>query len=108
MARSYTPRRACWRIRPTSLSMIPTHWNFLETQTRAISDIQQLHVETETIDRCSLNNWTAGTHAKSFEATLRIPEGKTGGQSDGQIKHAATLFTPPWLVNANQAAIKRP
>src|SRR6266545_548767 len=88
--------------------MVPTHWNFLESQTRAISDIKQLHVETKTIDCCSFNNWTAGTHTKSFETTLGVPEGKTGRQSHRQIKQTATLFTAPGLVHANQAAIKRP
>src|SRR6266498_948384 len=88
--------------------VIPTHWNFLESQTRAITDIKQLHIETKTIDCRPFNNRTAGTHTKSFETTLRVPEGKTSGQSHCQIEHSATLFTAPRLVNANQATIKRP
>src|SRR5207244_8597763 len=75
-----------------ALGMVPAHGNFLEPQTGAVSDIKQLHVETETIDGRTFDNRPAGAHAKSFEATLRVPKGKTGRQSHREVENATTLF----------------
>ena len=72
-----------------------------------MGNIQQLHIKTEAIDCRSFNNRPADAHAKSLEATLRVPEGKTGRQPHSEIENAAALFAPPRLVNANQTSVKR-
>src|SRR5207302_10018518 len=65
-----------------------------------------LDIETESINLRGCNQRSAYAHAKSFETTLRVPKRKTRRHTDDQIEDATSLFASPWLMNANQAAIK--
>src|SRR6185436_18949482 len=80
LAESLVPVRC--RVDLASLGMIPTHRHFAQSQARTVCDKEQLNIETESIDCRSFNNRPAGAHAEGFEATLRIPEGKAGRQTD--------------------------
>jgi hypothetical protein len=70
-----------------------------------MSNIEQLDIETESVDCRSFNNRPTGAHAEGFESTLRIPEGQAGRQTDSEIEDAAALFATPGLVNTNQARV---
>src|ERR1700752_1145014 len=72
--------------------VVPTHRNLFELQTRTISEIQQLDVKSKPVDRGGFDKRPAHAHAKSFEATLRVPERHSGGHANNQIKDASTLF----------------
>src|SRR5437870_11100716 len=87
--------------------MIPAHRYFPKAQTRKMRQINQFDVKTKPIDLRGFNQGPADTHAKGFESALRVPKRQASRQSHDQIKSAASLFSAPWLMHANQPSIER-
>src|SRR5438552_6834409 len=69
--------------------------------------VNQLDVKTEPIDLRRFNQRAARAHPECFEAALRVPKRKTCRQTNHQIKHPATLFPSPGLMDADQTSIQR-
>src|SRR5215217_3096776 len=57
-----------------ALVVVPSDRNLFQVQTCAESQVQQLHIKSEAIDRRRFNQRPAHAHAKSFKAALRVPE----------------------------------
>src|SRR6266545_7790330 len=87
--------------------MVPAYRNLPHSQAGAMGQIKQLYVKTETIYGCAFNNGSADAHSKRFEATLRVPERKSGCQPHHEIEDATALFAPPGLVYSDQAPVQR-
>src|SRR4030095_4639676 len=86
--------------------VVPPYRYLLKSQSGTICQIQQLNVETETIDCRSFDERSAHLHAKCLEAALRIPKRQPGCESDHQIENSASLFPPPRLVNADERTVE--
>src|SRR5205823_4853000 len=89
-----------------ALSMVPTHWNFANSQTGPMREIQQLHVECEAFDPRCFKNRSARLQAKRFKSALSVPKRQPSGEAHQQIKNAASLLSTPRLTNSDQAAIQ--
>src|SRR6266496_1009935 len=100
------PEAVAHHVYFASFIMVPTYRYLFQLQAGAISQIEQLNIETEAVDCCRFHQWPADAHAKSLEATLSVPEREARGQTHGQVKNASSLLTPPRLMNANQVSVE--
>src|SRR6267142_7184242 len=87
--------------------VIPAHGNFTQPQSSQLRHVQQFDVETKAVDRGCFNDRPASAHSKCFETTLGVPKRQPCCESHDQVKYAAALFSPPWLVHPNEPAIER-
>ena len=86
--------------------MIPAHRNFADPQSGATREKKQLDIESESIDARGFQNWATYIHTERLETTLRVPKRKIGSEANKQIKNAASLFAPPWLMLTDQSPIQ--
>src|SRR5207245_11226428 len=86
--------------------VIPTHGNLAQAKLRQVRQIDQFNVESKAIYPGNFDQRTTDAHAKSFEATLCVPEWQAGRQTDDHVENSAALLASPGLMHANQAAIQ--
>src|SRR5204863_3430609 len=90
-----------------SFRVIPPRRNLPNTQASAVRQEKQFDIKRETIDPCFLQNRSANIEAKGLEPALRVPKRQASGHAHKKIENAARLFSPPRLMNSDQASIQR-
>jgi len=70
-------------------------------------EVKQLDIKGEAVDASGFENGAADVDPKRFKTTLRVPKRQASDESDKKIEDATSLFTSPWLVLTDQAAIQR-
>src|SRR5947208_9968833 len=89
-----------------TLSVVPAHRNFTDSQSGMLRQIKQFDIEGEAVQASGLQNWAAHIETKSLEPTLCIPERQPSRDADEQVERAASLLASPRLMDANQSAIQ--
>src|ERR1700730_1184383 len=89
-----------------TLSMVPAHRNFTDSQSGMLRQVKQFDIEGEAVEAGGLQNWAAHIETKSLEPALRIPKRQPSRDAHEQVERAASLLAPPRLMDANQSAIQ--
>src|SRR6266496_5720493 len=91
----------------TPFSVVPADRNFPNAQSGAMREKKQLNIKSETVNPRRLQNWPTNVESKCLEPALGVPKWKAGCNANKKIENTATLFSPPGLMYAHQAAIER-
>jgi len=89
-----------------SFSVIPADRNFPDAQSGAVCKKKQLDIESEALDARCLKNRPANIEPKCLEPALGVPKRQSGGDAHEQIENTARLFSPPRLMDSDQAAVQ--
>ncbi len=71
-----------------------------------LREIKQFDIEGEPVQPSGLQNWAANVETKRLESALGVPKRQPSRDAYQQVECAASLLAPPWLMNANQSAVK--
>jgi hypothetical protein len=89
-----------------TLSVVPAHRNFTDSQSGMLREIKQFDIEGEPVEAGGLQNRAAHFETKSLEPALCVPKRQSSRDADEQVERAPSLLTPPRLMDANQSAIQ--
>src|SRR5260370_20371051 len=82
--------------------------NFKGAEAMTAGQVQQLRVETESLNRLLLEDDRAVLAPERFETALGIDKGKPQDASHNLVENDSGEFAEPRLVHADQAAVHRP
>src|SRR5260370_22522001 len=88
--------------------MTPGHGNFNRAQAMMPREVQQLRVESESLNRLLLEDNAAALAPERFETALCIDKRQPQDASHNLVENDSGEFAERRLVHADQAAVHRP
>src|SRR5216683_5729579 len=88
--------------------MPPAHRNFNRAQAMMPRQVQQLRVESESLNRLLLEDDAAALAPERFETALCIDKRQPQDASHNLVENDSGEFAEGRLVHANEAAVHRP